>query len=158
MAQLLLSCAGGTCTVILEFSANETLFRSSCSKVLIVAPFEISTMWWKGPHFGLSEPLRCQPPHFVPWNLWYALSRGVRCASHHSELSLHLLQHLWGADPCYYVLISRLIKPVIFFFLNDFIILPVLNLPKLKFKKKNEAINNFLWPFLNLNLFFKMNV
>lgn len=137
-----------------RFSANETLFRSLCSKVLAVAPSsEISTVWWKG--------------LISAWGSLCLLARTL-CTLE------PLIRSLAGGSsvrPIIRVVFAfvtasvrsraLLLYPNFTFdkicdlFLNYFIILSVLNLPKLKFKKKNEAINNFLWSFLNLSLFFK---
>lgn len=83
---------------------------------------------------------------------WQVLSPSdVRYASHQYIQShlWHLLQHLcgegehWVSCPNF-----NLDKPVTFF-LDDFIILPVLNLPKLKIKKKNDTMSNLVYSFLD---------
>ena len=101
------------------------------------------------------------------WTPWQVLSpSNGRYPSHqYIQSSLHLLQHLcgegehWVSCPNF-----NLDKPVTFF-LDDFTILPVLNLPKLKIKKKNDTMSNLVYSFLDwiyflnecLNTFYPIN-
>lgn len=122
-------------------------FRHWCYSVLIVTSFEITGFNGKGLVLDLGSLCFAsllislhtlqlgRPDKFSPWD-------DASCAAHQGPLSLYSLQPLCGENIGYCALILHCIKPVTIFswvwvlFCFVLIILPVLNLPKLKFKKE----------------------